>query len=359
MRILIHTSSTGSSYVFTVDLAKSLQNLGVQIFLAVTGVPLNDRQIKELEQFDYAFSGYKQNWIENPWSDMLEARQWLMKIKKQFKPDIVHLNSLTFGTFPWNIPVVSVIHSCMFDRSKAIYNNKPPRHWEKYKSLAQASLRASDAVIAPSKSALNSADVIYGPFKSSRVIPPGRCTYTFRSGVKKRYIFTNGKINDDGHDLKLVLEAAPKIDYPIYIADNQGHMNVKKLPENVFLIGPLYGEKLCNWMGSASLFVLPAKYEPFGYSFVDAALSKCALIGRDIPSLREIWSDSMNYIKSKDDLISKVNYLMQNNEEIYLYGQKAYEAALENYTLIKMTRHFYQLYQRILSHEHADLEQSF
>lgn len=349
MRILLSTSSSGSSYVFSVDLAKRLQQMGVEVFLAVTGVHLNDRQKKELEPYNFAYAEYKEYWMENPWSDLLEAEQWLMKIKTKFKPDLVHLNSMMLGTLPWGVPVVSVIHSCVFNRYKALHNNQPSRKWEKYKRMARKSLRASDAVIAPTQYMLSAAEDVYGPFKSSRVIPHGRCAYTFRSSVKKNYIFSNGKLNDNANNLKLILEAAPEIDYPIYIADSQGHMNVKNLPENVFLIGPVHGKKLCDWLSSASVYVLPAKFEPFGYSFVDAALSKCALIGGNIPSLHEIWGNAMNYVENKNELVTAVNRLMDNIEERYLLGQKAYETALENYTLIKMVRRYYQLYRQMMT----------
>lgn len=355
MRILISTSSSGSSYVFSIDLAKSLQEMGVEVFLAVTGVQLNERQKKELKPLNYAYAEYKQHWMDDPWFDLLEAGQWLLKIKTKFKPDLVHLNSMTFGTLPWNIPVITVIHSCVLNRYKALHKNQPPRKWEKFKQMARASLRVSDAVIAPTQSMLSAAEAIYGPFKSSQVIPYGRSEYTFRSSVKKNYIFSNGKLNDDAQNLKLILEAAPKIDFPIYIADSQGHMNVKNLPENVFLIGPLHGKKLCDWLSSASVYVLPAKYEPFGYSFVDAALSKCALIGGNITSLREIWGNAMNYVENKNELVTAVNRLMENMDERYLLGQKAYETALENYTLIKMVRKYYQLYRRLMTVKPADI----
>ena len=348
MRILISTSSFGDSYIFSIDLAKSLQQMGVEVFLAVSGAQLNNRQKEELKPFNYAFAEYKQLGMNNPWSDILEQGQWLMKLKNKFRPDLVQLNSMTFGSLPWGVPVVNVIHSCMLSRSKALNNNKLPRHWAKYREMAGKSLRVSDAVVALTPSALSEAEAVYGPFKSSRVIPPGRCAYTFRSGVKKNCIFTNGKLTDDAHNLKLILEAAPEIDYPIYIADSQGHMNVKNLPENVFLIGPVYGKKLCDWLSSASVYVLPAKYEPFGYSFVEAALSKCALIGGNISSLRETWGDAMIYVENKDGLVKKINRLMENMDEKYLSGQKAYETALENYTLIKMARRYYRLYEQMI-----------
>jgi glycogen(starch) synthase len=41
----------------------------------------------------------------------------------------------------------------------------------------------------------------------------------------------------------------------------------------------------------AAIYCLPARYEPFGLSALEAALSGCALVLGDIPSLREVWGD--------------------------------------------------------------------
>ena len=43
-------------------------------------------------------------------------------------------------------------------------------------------------------------------------------------------------------------------------------------------------------MSHASIYALPALYEPFGLSILEAALSGCALVLGDIPSLRENWT---------------------------------------------------------------------
>src|SRR5947208_13534633 len=46
---------------------------------------------------------------------------------------------------------------------------------------------------------------------------------------------------------------------------------------------------MAHWLGRASIYALPARYEPFGLSALEAALSGCALVLGDIPSLREYW----------------------------------------------------------------------
>jgi glycosyltransferase involved in cell wall biosynthesis len=53
-------------------------------------------------------------------------------------------------------------------------------------------------------------------------------------------------------------------------------------------------------MAEASIYALPARYEPFGLSVLEAALSGCALVLGDIPSLREIWGPAALYVPPDD-----------------------------------------------------------
>ena len=58
------------------------------------------------------------------------------------------------------------------------------------------------------------------------------------------------------------------------------------------LLGSLSPRALAAWLARAAIYCLPARYEPFGLSVLEAALSGCALVLGDIPSLREIWDDA-------------------------------------------------------------------
>jgi glycosyltransferase involved in cell wall biosynthesis len=53
-------------------------------------------------------------------------------------------------------------------------------------------------------------------------------------------------------------------------------------------------------MGRASIYALPARYEPFGLSALEAALAGCALVLGDIPSLRELWRDAALFVDPDD-----------------------------------------------------------
>jgi glycosyltransferase involved in cell wall biosynthesis len=61
-------------------------------------------------------------------------------------------------------------------------------------------------------------------------------------------------------------------------------------------------------MGRAAIYALPARYEPFGLSVLEAALAGCVLVLGDIPSLREVWGDAAVFVPP-DDVDALVNAL--------------------------------------------------
>jgi glycosyltransferase involved in cell wall biosynthesis len=69
-----------------------------------------------------------------------------------------------------------------------------------------------------------------------------------------------------------------------------------------------------SWLSRASLFVEPARYEPFGLAALEAALCGCALVLGDIPSLREVWDDGATFVSPDDPdaLARAVNTLLDD-----------------------------------------------
>jgi glycosyltransferase involved in cell wall biosynthesis len=72
------------------------------------------------------------------------------------------------------------------------------------------------------------------------------------------------------------------------------------VPAGVQCLGELPREALAREFAGASIYALPARYEPFGLSVLEAALSGCALVLGDIPSLREVWGDAAAYVPPDD-----------------------------------------------------------
>ena len=58
--------------------------------------------------------------------------------------------------------------------------------------------------------------------------------------------------------------------------------------------------EMARWLSRASIYALPARYEPFGLSVLEAALTGCALVLGDIPSLREGWGDDAWFVPPDD-----------------------------------------------------------
>jgi glycogen(starch) synthase len=72
------------------------------------------------------------------------------------------------------------------------------------------------------------------------------------------------------------------------------------LPRHARPLGELAQDDLATHLAAASIYALPALYEPFGLSVLEAGLSGCALVLGDIASLRETWGDAAVYVPPAD-----------------------------------------------------------
>jgi glycosyltransferase involved in cell wall biosynthesis len=110
-------------------------------------------------------------------------------------------------------------------------------------------------------------------------------------------------------------------------------------------------------MGRAALYALPARYEPFGLSVLEAALAGCALVLGDIPSLREVWGDAALFVapEDRDGLAGALEWLMSRPAERERLAARARERAL-TFSPRRMARAYLHLYAT-LAHPPA-LEQA-
>ena len=115
-------------------------------------------------------------------------------------------------------------------------------------------------------------------------------------------------------------------------------------------LGRLDPEALARWYARASIFVLPARYEPFGLSVLEAALAGCALVLGDIPSLREIWTDAAIFVPPDDrvKLRAALRMLIQDSALRDRFAQRA-RARASSLTSERMGQQYLQLYKTLLS----------
>jgi glycosyltransferase involved in cell wall biosynthesis len=69
---------------------------------------------------------------------------------------------------------------------------------------------------------------------------------------------------------------------------------------HVQLLGRLPARTVAAWLGSASIYAFPARYEPFGLSILEAALAGCTLVLGDIPTLRELWDGAAVFVSPEN-----------------------------------------------------------
>lgn len=357
MKILMTTDNVGGIWKYSILLAKELKKFDIDVILAIIGFDLKKNELEELENLSWYFKECKQEWMENPWEEIKEAGEWLMDISDKENPDLVHLNSFSFGSLEWNIPVIITFHSCVISWWNEVKKEKITEEWLEYKKNVAEGLKSASFVTAPSKWMLDKATEIYGFNANKKVIYNGLSSRIFHPDRKERYVFSMGRIWDEGKNIKKILEAASCLDYPFYIAgENYYDINVH-LPENVYFTGYLPPNEIAEWLSNAAVYLLPVKYEPFGYTLLEAALSGCALVTGNIPSMHELWDDAAIYVDPENEVQIgfEVNNLMNNEKHRKRMAQKAMERA-KKYSLDKMLDEYYNLYHELTVYNKKELK---
>jgi len=114
-------------------------------------------------------------------------------------------------------------------------------------------------------------------------------------------VLAAGRIWDDAKNISSLSEASKFFTWPVCVAGDTRHPDgSSRTLANVRMLGKLTAEDLADWLSRAAIYCLPARYEPFGLSVLEAALSGCALVLGDIPSLRENWEGAAAFVPPND-----------------------------------------------------------
>lgn len=345
--VLMTADTVGGVWTYALDLARALQPLGANVALATMGAPVSGDQAAEaasITNLELVESDFKLEWMEEPWADVDEAGEWLLGLEQHFRPDVVHLNGYTHGSLPWSAPVVTMCHSCVLSWWEAVKGEKAPAAWEEYSRRVRDGLRASDLVLAPTWTMLAEADRFYGPFHWAEVVPNARGRELFKPLFKESFVFSAGRAWDEAKNVAALNKAAAGLPCPVFLAGDGGDERHR----NVVQLGRLSTEELACWLGRASIYALPARYEPFGLSVLEAAMSGCALVLGDIPSLRENWADAAIFVDPNDSegLHAELRRLLSNPKEAERLGQLALEKSAR-FDLPSMGERYLELYNEV------------
>ena len=351
IKVLMTADTVGGVWTYCMDLCRALQVFDVHVHLVTMGEPMKDWQRQEvgaLANVEVYETVYRLEWMQNPWQDIHACGEYLLQLENELQPQLVHLNCFAYGALPFRAPVIVVAHSDVWSWFEAVKGESPSAEWNPYFQCVQRGLQGADMVVAPSGEMLLCMTRIYG-IPDGYVIYNGRNANLFYAGQKQRTVFSMGRIWDEAKNTRLLIDAAPMIKAPVRIAgDNSFDRNtIETTDRNIEFPGNLSTGQIAAELSAAAVYVLPAKYEPFGLSALEAALSGCALVLGDIPSLREIWGDAAIYVDTDkaDCLADAVNSILLDDALLNEWSRKA-KARAERFSLEAMAAQYWQIYQQ-------------
>ena len=302
--ILMTADPIGGVWQYALELCRQLAESDVNVVLATMGRRLERTErlsVSSLQNVELCQSAYKLEWMSSPWSDVEAAGKWLLDLESRHRASLIHLNQYSHGAMPWKVPVLVVGHSCVYSWFEAVKGSLPGPEWQYYWNAVRLGLQGADLVTAPSRSMLVSLEKHYGRFAAAQPIYNGRSSAAFAPGKKEDFIFTAGRLWDEAKNIGILNSVSGKIPWPIYAAGESLAPDGKPaLVNGPVLLGRLDPQTLAQWLSRAAIFILSARYEPFGLLALEAALSGCALVLGDIESLHEIWGDAALFVRPED-----------------------------------------------------------
>lgn len=347
--------TVGGVWTYALELAEALQPFGAKVHLATMGRLPSSSQQKEaggINNLCLHESDYKLEWMDNPWQEVEAAGEWLMSLERELKPDLIHLNNYCHGQLPWEAPVLMTGHSCVLSWWQAVKGETAPEQYQKYAEEVKQGLQSADMVVAPTQSYLRCLKEFYGPLQNGRVIPNSRKSSLYRPSEKEDCMMSMGRLWDEAKNIKALASVAKEVPWKVKIAGDATHPVTGKQCEypGVELTGFLNPEEAAKQLSKSAIYVMPAKYEPFGLSILEAALSGCALVLGDIPSLRENWEGAALFVSpdNPEDLKEKINYLINNPYQRNKLAKKGQEKAV-NFSPDYQAKAYSEAYNEVLT----------
>lgn len=352
--VLMTADAVGGVWNYALQLAGGLRRQGIRTTLAVMGPPPSPAQrqaARNVPDLTIVPGDFRLEWMRGADDDVRRAGDWLLRLEETHRPDVVQVNGYAHAALPWRAPCVAVAHSCVRSWFEAVKGCGAPREWSAYALRVRRGLSAADLVVAPTAAFLDTMERLYGPLPHGRVIWNGSNPAHYRDGPKKNIVFSAGRLWDAAKNVAALDVVANSLPWPVLVAGGRKGPDGNALqPSNVRLLGLLSSAEMRAWMARASIFALPARYEPFGLSVLEAGMSGCALVLGDIPTLRELWGGAAVFVPPDDTgaLRATLRQLTRDKAQAVMLGQAAKRRAA-CFTLGRMTAGYVAAYAEAMA----------
>ncbi|MCB8839354.1 glycosyltransferase family 4 protein [Aurantimonas sp. VKM B-3413] len=305
-RVLMTTDAVGGVWRYSVDLARSLNEAGIEVVLACLGPAPSDDKIREAEASaatELVTLDLPLDWMASGPEALFAVPRRLVELADETDADLLHLNlpSQAAG-IETDKPVVVVSHSCVVTWWAAMRNEALPADWQWQFALNRAGFERADAVIAPSRSHAQAVREAFGAFGAVRAVPNAvQPPLEEPRAAKRPLVFAAARWWDESKNAGLLDAMAGKVAWPVKAAGacRGGNGQVFTFA-HVEALGELPFAETQGIMAEAGIFVSPSFYEPFGLAVLEAANAGAALVLADIPTYRELWSGAARFADPDD-----------------------------------------------------------
>src|SRR3954452_11529602 len=142
--VLMTVDGVGGVWSYAVELATALPD--VRFTFATMGAAVSESQRLSLERVQNVTlrdSTFALEWMDEPWSDVDRAGEWLLGLAREVGPDLIHLNSYSHAILPFDAPVLIVAHSCVLSWWRAVKDEPAPAVYNEYRRRVAAGLNAA------------------------------------------------------------------------------------------------------------------------------------------------------------------------------------------------------------------------
>jgi glycogen synthase len=352
--VLVTADTVGGVWSHALELARALRRGGIEVALAALGPrPTHAQECAARDVVGAGFhsSACKLPWMDDPWVDVARAGEWLLELADSTGAELVHLSEPVFATLGWRVPTLAVGHSCVLSWYEAVRGEPAPSAWDRYREAMTEGFRAAGAVAAPSRAMLDALRRHYG-VRGGSVVPNGRDAARYTPRRKDPVVLTAGRLWDPAKNVALLAAVAAELPWPVLAAGELVPPDGGAEPDAgaLRLLGALRPEDLAEQLARAAIFALPARYEPFGLTVLEAALAGCALVLGDIRSLRESWDGVAIFVPpdEPDTLRTALEALVHDQGLRQTLAMRARRRAL-GYSPSRMAAGYLEIYARLLS----------
>ncbi|MFC7478369.1 glycosyltransferase family 4 protein [Dankookia sp. GCM10030260] len=358
-RILMTADAVGGIWPYALDLARGLAAQGVQTVLAVSGPPPEAAQTADASAVPGLVLrrlALPLDWLAERPAEVVVAGQTIAAVATQEGVDLVQLNSpaLAAGiSFP--VAVVGVCHSCVATWWQRMRGTPLPEDFAWRSALVAKGYAACDALVAPTTAFAVATAQAYCLATPPRVVHNGRQPPADTTICQADFVFTAGRLWDEGKDLATLDRAAARLPMPVIAAGPvEGPNGTRLRARHLRLLGRLDAAEVSSILARGPIFVSTACYEPFGLAVLEAAQAGCVLVLSDIPSFRELWDGAAVFVPPMHDaaLAEAIFNLVQDRE-----GRTALSCAARErgrrYDFKKMAAGMLNVYRSLVQLTHA------